>query len=149
MIRPATTADLAALEPLAREFYASSRHLGRFDMDRFTQFWGTYLKAGIGAVFVLDEGRGIAGTIGGVLFPEPYSGELVATEMFWFVSSGSRGGGVALYRAFERWARERGCTALRMVHLSDSMPEKLRDFYSRLGFQEIETHYSKPLREAA
>ena len=149
MIRPATPDDLHALEPLALEFYASSAHLGRFSIDAFTGFWRAYLKAGVGVVFVLETAGRIVGAIGGLIYPEPYSGQLVATEMFWFVSMEHRGGGVALYRAFEGWARGRGCEAIRMVYLADSMPEKLRDFYSRLGFQEIETHWQKPLGRAA
>ncbi len=112
-------------------------------------FWQRYLQAGVGVVFLLEQAGQIVGAIGGLVYPEPYSGELVASEMFWFVRPDCRGSGMKLYFVFEEWARERGCDAIRMVHLSDSMPAKLRYVYARLGFEEVETHFSKPLREAA
>lgn len=145
MIRLATIADLRRLEPLAREFYAASKHLGKFDIECFAQFWGGCVQNGIGVVFLLEEAGEIVGTIGGVAYPDPYSGEAVATEFFWYVRDGHRGGGMRLYRAFEDWARAKNCTQIRMVHLTDSMPEKLRAVYIKLGYTAIETHYGKPL----
>ena len=57
----------------------------------------------------------------------------------------SRGAGVALYRAFEEWARVRGAAALQMVHLFDVMPAKVARFYLRSGFEPIEMRYQKDL----
>ena len=34
---------------------------------------------------------------------------------------------------------------MRMVHLMDSMPEKLARIYKRLGYEQVETLYSKDL----
>jgi GNAT superfamily N-acetyltransferase len=128
----------------AREFYAASRFLRTFDLARFTAMWTGLLASGAGAIFVLDDGE-IRGAIGGVAYPDIYSGELTATEFFWFVSEAHRGGGIRLYRAFERWAKAKGCARIRMVHLMDSMPEKLQTVYERLGFEAAEVHYSKDL----
>ena len=77
--------------------------------------------------------------------PDIYGSDLVAEEFFWFVSESYRKDGIRLYRTFENWARERGAKTLQMVHLSDSMPDKLKKFYLRSGFAEIETRYAKSL----
>jgi GNAT superfamily N-acetyltransferase len=145
-ITPARAEDLPRLEPIAREFYASSRFLKRFDISLFCQAWEALLRNGTGVIYLLIDGAGeITGTIGGVAYPDLYSGALVATEFFWFVREGCRGKGIELYKSFERWAREKQCVEIRMVHLLDSMPEKLERVYRSLGFSPTEKHYAKEL----
>jgi GNAT superfamily N-acetyltransferase len=142
----ATPSDLARLEPLAREFYASSRFLVEFDLDRFVALWTHLIESGAGVIFLLEEDGEIAGTIGGVVYPEAYSPLLIATEFFWYVRDGLRGSGLKLYRKFEDWARSRGCGQVRMIHLLDSMPEKLERVYKHLGFEAAEVHYTKEIK---
>jgi GNAT superfamily N-acetyltransferase len=103
------------------------------------------LESGTGVIFVDENGEEIQGTLGGVAYPEINSGELVATEFFWFVAPERRGGGLRLYRAFEEWARSKGCREIRMAYLIDSMPEKLAKLYRRLGFEPVEVQYVKEL----
>ena len=80
-----------------------------------------------------------------MLYPDLYSGDLIATEFFWFVRAEVRGQGLKLYYAFEAWARARHCAQIRMVHLLDLMPERLAKVYRRLGYEPAETHYVKEL----
>jgi hypothetical protein len=145
MIRTATKADLPRLNDGAQEFYASSRFLSGFDLKRFCSVWESWIGNGIGTIFLLDDGEKIQGALGGLLYPDAYSPSLVATEMFWFVREDSRGKGLELYRAFEGWAKEKQADQIRMVHLLDSMPEKLEIVYKRLGFVPAETHYVKEI----
>jgi len=145
MIR-ATAADLPRMETAAREFYASSRFLHGFDMARFVALWTDLLEKDMGVIFAVENGQGIHGAIGGVVYPEPYSGEAVATEFFFFISPEHRGPGMDLYRAFEKWARQKKCKQIRMVHLMDLMPGRLAVLYRRLGFKAAEMHYVKELR---
>ena len=145
LIRQATPEDFAALEPLGREFYAQSRFLQGLDWGRFTKLWTALIGQGTGVILLLEEPGGVAGMLGGVIYPEPYSGALIATEFFWFVRSAARGGGLSLYKAFEQWARRERCTQIRMVHLLDLMPEKLERVYRHLGYEPVETHYVKEL----
>lgn len=145
MIRTLALSELEVLAPLAREFYASSQHLVQFDFDRFVAIWSQLIPSGMGVIFIAEENGVALGTLGGFAHPELYSGQIVAEEMFWFVASEKRGVGVALYRAFERWAAEQGAASIQMVHLMDSMPEKLGAFYRRLGFGPVEMRYSKRL----
>lgn len=148
-IKPATVADLASCGPAAREFYASSKHLKAFDLERFCSAWKNLLESGVGTIFLLWHEGAIVGAIGGVVYPEMYSDAMVAQEFFWFVSPKHRGQGADLYRAFEQWARENGATEIRMGFLHDSMPERLTVVYKRWGFQPIETNWAKELNNAA
>lgn len=144
-MRQATIDDLPRLVALAEEFYASSQHLEGFRLDVFSATWSQLLGSGIGVIFLQEEGDDVLGALGGVAYPDPNSGALMATEFFWFVRGDRRGGGLRLYRAFEGWARDRGCRQIRMVHLLDSMPEQLQRLYTRLGYQAAEIHYTKGL----
>lgn len=145
MIVQAQISDLPLLAAGAREFYQSSAMLGEFHLDKFVHFWTNLLIAGSGVIFLLMNDGKIHGAIGGVTHRSPYSDEQVAPELFWFVMKENRGGGLQLYRRFEQWAREKGCQEIRMVHLADSMPEKVADFYCRVGFTKVETLYAKRL----
>jgi GNAT superfamily N-acetyltransferase len=144
-IREARLEDLPRMEDCAREFYAQSRFLKGFNPELFRNTWTQLLANGTGVIFLLvDEEIGeIRGALGGVAYPDPYSGALIATEFFWFVSEGRRGHGLRLLKAFEAWAREKGCSQIRMVHLMDLMPDKLDRVYRRFGYEPAEVHYSK------
>jgi GNAT superfamily N-acetyltransferase len=144
-LRQAEIEDLPKMENCAREFYASSRFLKGFDIAKFCQLWSQLLARGTGVIFMLESDGEIQGSIGGVIYPDAYSESLIATEFFWFVRHSERGQGLKLYRAFETWAREKACDEIRMVHLHDSMPERLATLYRRLGYQAAETHYVKEL----
>ncbi len=141
----ATIADLPKIQLIADEFYKSSKFLSGFQVDRFIELWTGLLASGTGIIFAYEGPDGWTGAIGGIAYAEPYSGELIATEMFWFCREGHRGEGVKLYRAFEQWAKEWGCNQVRMVHLLDSMPEKLEKFYRHMGYTAAEVHYVKQL----
>lgn len=144
-IRTLEASELGLLEDCARDFYAASRWLGRFDPERFRAIWTQLLASDMSVIFIAIEEGEIAGTIGGIIYQEIYGDRLIAEEFFWFVRPASRGAGVALYRHFEKWARERGAAAIHMAHLFDVMPEKVARFYLRTGFQPVEMRYQKDL----
>jgi len=146
VIRQATPGDLPRLATCAQEFYASSKHLTNFKLERFVNFWTSIIQEGIGVVFVFEKDGELQGALGGMRSADLYSGTSYSQELFWFVRECYRGAGLQLYRAFEKWSREQGCNEIRMIHLSDSMPERLARVYNYLGFEIIETHYSKTLK---
>lgn len=147
-IRQVLPSEIESVGRLASEFYAASVHLRVFDMSHFVAFWTTLITAGTGVIFAMFDGPRVAGTIAGMVYAEPYSGEPIAQEFFWFLSKEYRGkalSSIQLYRMFEQWVKDRGCTEIRMGHLSDSMPEKVAAFYGRMGYKKAETLYIKRL----
>lgn len=149
VIREIGTDELDKVEEAAHEFYAASRFLGAFSLARFCELWTRLLELGAGVIFADDCDGELVGMIGGMLHRETYGEALIADEFFWFVREGSRGSGVALYRRFEEWARERGAVEIQMVHLFDSMPEKVAKFYLHSGFEPVEMRYRKVLTRKA
>lgn len=150
MIREIAIDELGRVEDAAREFYAASHVLGSFRIDHFRQIWEPLLTSGAGVIFASCDhenkyGAALDGVIGGVIHREIYGDALIAEEFFWFVREAHRGAGVALYRRFEAWARERGAHSIQMAHLFDSMPEKVAKFYLRAGFKPVEMRYAKDL----
>ncbi len=147
-IREASISELGKVGPFAEEFCASSRHLSGFDKEVFVKSWTAIITAGFGTILLLVDGDEIHGAIGGLVYPCMNSGKMTATETFWFVSEVHRGSlaGVKLYKRFEQWVRGKGCSQLRMGHMTDLMPEKVKGFYISQGFTEIEVTYSKELK---
>ena len=146
MIRTATVEDLQAASAVVAQFSADIGR--RFDAAHFVKFWTVMLTEGFGVVFLLEQEGVIQGAIGGLAMDDPYNGEMVASEAFWWVLPEYRGGigSGRLYKAFETWAVELCCSEIRMVHLEVSMPERMAKFYERNGYTLMETHYSKPLQ---
>lgn len=145
MIRELRLEELPKLAPLAASFYASSEFLVDFNLDYFVELWTRVLSVDAGVILVEENANGIQGTLGGFIHRDLYGERTIVEELFWYVLPGVRGGGVRLYRAFERWARARGAHEIQMVHLLDSMPEKVSGFYRRDGFKPVETRYKKAL----
>ena len=150
MIRQLGIDELDRVEETAHAFYASSRFLKHFSLAKFRDIWTKFLELDAGVIFAaiepgIDEDGEIVGAIGGLIHPEIYGERIIAEEFFWFIREAHRGGGVALYRRFEQWARERGAVEIQMVHLFDSMPEKVAKFYLHTGFEPVEMRYRKAL----
>lgn len=144
--REATVEDLPMMEETARMFFASSSHLRDFDIAVFSANWKALIISGIGVIYCIVEDGVVVGALGGMSYLDVNSGENVAAECFWFVRPDFRGNGVGLYRRFHVWAKNRGCTQIRMAFLSDSMPVKVENFYKRLGFHEVERLYAKDIK---
>lgn len=141
MIRLATVEDIPKLCTLAQEFASSTEFVKGFDKDRFIANWTHFIKQ-CGIIFILNE---FDGMLGGIKYPDINSGTMTAAECFWFVSPLKRGEGMKLLTAFEQWAKDNECKSVIMVHLMDSMPEKLQTVYKRNGYKAAEIHYVKEL----
>lgn len=145
-IQPCLAEGLTSLLSLAREFASYQPLPLPFQENRFLSLWETLIGNDAGVIYVLYVDREPQGFIGGFKYEEPYTGTKLAQENYWFVRPGYRGNGMGLYWAFEKWAKEQGCHQIRMAHLVNSMPERMKFVYEqRLGFREMETHFSKDL----
>jgi len=145
MIERATTDRLRELMPLIEEFYASSKFLNRFNPDHCEKMWINLITNNIGIIFLLIEHEKITGFLAALKYPDINSGELVGTEMAWFVKESQRGRGLLLLKEFEKWAKEEGCKKITMGFLIDLMPEKVQRVYENMGYKASETHYIKEI----
>lgn len=146
MIRTISIHELDSLGDLATEFYASSRHLECFDPALFRDIWTQLIGNESGAIFAALDGDKPIGAIGCFSHRDLYSRAIITEEMFFFVSKDARGVvGPKLYREFEKWSRLKGAETIQMCFLEDLMPEKVGNFYRRMGLTPVETRYSKRL----
>lgn len=145
MLRGLNSGEVFLLAPIGRRFFAEAGEVGIFNASGFEESIGQMIEVGIGVVYVLEDESGVYGAIGGAKIQDIYTGNLIAMELFWYMDSEKRGEGMTLLSAFERWAKGQGCTKIRMVHLSDLMPDTLRIVYERRGYREVETTYERAI----
>lgn len=146
-IRPATPADVDAVQALATAFATSFR----VEADAFRASFAALLAAPDAALLVAeagDEGGGDGGGGGGVIgyvlgfvHPTFYANGPVAWVEEITVEASLRRGGVgrALMDAFETWARVRDA---RLVALAT---RRAAAFYAALGYEESAIYHRKLL----
>jgi GNAT superfamily N-acetyltransferase len=133
--------ELEKISSLAAKFRTDSKF--KFVPEQFFNTVRQFISAGMGVVLGLYEEDSLIGAIGGILYPDLFDGELMATEIFWYVDPARRGKGLRLLKGFEQWAKDHDAKRVVMVHLSYLAPEKLEKFYTRQGYTPLETHYIK------
>jgi len=138
--------DLFELGNILTSFYALLPYKKKnTDIPSWVDRWKNLINMDAGVIFGLKEKARIIGGIGLVVFPALEDGASTCTEAFWYVDEKNRGGGIKLFKKAEAYAKARGCARMNMIHLSHSMPEKLKGLYERLGFFKVETTYMKEL----
>lgn len=102
---------------------------------------GFLIANDLGVVFVSEHRGTVVGMIGLLLFEHPITGEVTATELFWWVEPEYRGSGVRLLKRGEHWAREAGARQLHMI----APTAEVGQLYERLGFGYLEAAYQKAI----
>lgn len=69
----------------------------------------------------------------------------VFQEVMWYVNPPYRRYGIKLLRMVENLLKSTRVSIMIMAVLENSKTEKLKQFYSRLGFKPMETHYMRAL----
>lgn len=139
VVRHAAESDLPRLVELLKDFGASRQFREAFTRD--PEILEGLLRSCLrqGAVFVLVDTDRIIGCIVVCLIGHPLSHERIAAELAWFVDPAYRGGGYALLRAAEQWARGCGVTRLSLV----APTVRIGRIYERWGYCPMEATYSK------
>lgn len=87
------------------------------------------------------------GLIVGYATQTPFSDDLVAAELAWWVDPEYRGtkGSMELVLAYEAWAKKIGCKHVTMSLLPSLTNPKVEGYYERLGYVKTEISYLKEL----
>lgn len=128
-------------------FYSEAGFPGGFNIEAFLFNWTKLIEANIGVMWkVVLDNKSVA-FLGGILMPDINNGDLVATELFWYVHPQHRKGfwGIRLFLTFENWAKSMGAKRITMAHLINKEAETLKKFYQRRGYSPLEIHYVKHL----
>lgn len=93
--------------------------------------------------WVAEQAGDVLGMIGAALFIHPFSGELVAQEIGWFMKPAARRGRVALslLAEAERWARAAGAQVFQV----QAPTLRVGRFYEARGYQPFEYSYQRRL----
>jgi GNAT superfamily N-acetyltransferase len=142
VIREAVHADIPHLVVMGRHFLHASKYADHIveNPDAMFDLLLRLIDAEDGVVFVSGDDRP-RGMIGAHLFKHPISGEIMVSELFWWVEPDHRGAGLPLMRALEDWARTRGAVKLQMVAPDDRTGRA----YRGLGYTKLEEHFIKVL----
>ncbi len=145
VIRQAEAADIPRLVAMFAEFVASSQYAKYVGND--PKHSAAMMERLIGqddsAVFVVDSEDGVIGMLGVMVFTQPFSGERIASELFWWLDPAHRGHGVWLLRRAENWARQHGAKHMNMMAPSDK--PRVAEIYEAIGYDFVERVYSRNL----
>jgi len=117
------------------------RHLLHVDPERLARVTTDLLANPEAAVFVAEHDGALVGMLAMLVYPHPFSGERLASEVVWFTDPQKRGDGVRLLKAAEVWARAHGATVIQMI----APTEKVGAFYQAVGYVPVETSYQRRL----
>ncbi len=141
-VRRATIDDFSQAEALFKEFVSESlQDFGvRIEKAALTKT----MQELVNTCLVLENGNGnLIGLLAGKIINEPMSGAKIFQEVVWYVLKAHRKYGLLLIKAMENRLKDEGIKAMIMVHMGNSMPEKLARLYERMGYKHLECHFFK------
>lgn len=134
-----------SVEPIrewAIEFLAALDE--EINADHFIAQWQKFFNAGIGVVFYLTYNGKVKGGIGAIQAPSLLTGKTELIEIFWYVTPQHRRKGLSLYSAMLNYFNiNDDIRQFAMIHMENSMPDKLKKFYKKENFRLLETHWVK------
>lgn len=137
--------EIPKLIPLAHAFIEESGEDIPFDAEHFKHTWDQIYLTKTGSIIKYEKDGEIVGALGFLVYKDILSGQLKATETFWFVKKEHRGAGVLLLDEFERISKIMGVKKVMMAHLKNLMPEKVKSIYLKKGYREVETQYERSI----
>lgn len=144
-IRVATDADVPRLVAMFQQFVASSqyeKYVGR-DPAFCTVQMSRIVASEEAIIYVVEQDSAVIGMLGGVVFQQPFSGEIIASELFWWLDPDHRGHGGWLLKRFEKWAAGKGATRVQMMAPIDK--PRVAQTYEGLGYSETERVWQRNL----
>lgn len=112
---------------------------------RWVDSWHLMISNGMGKILGLKKDGKFIGAIGLVVSPSLEDGVMTCMEAFWYVDENQRGQGLKLFLKAEKVAKQMGAKRMVMMYLQNSMPEKVKSVYERMGYKYIQTSYFKDL----
>ncbi len=85
------------------------------------------------------------GILYGTRLRSPMNGGEIFQEIIWYVNKPFRKYGIWLLKEVEKSLKSQGVSIMIMAVLENSKTEKLKSFYTRLGYRPMETHYVRTL----
>ncbi len=132
------------LEP-GRAFWKEGKLPGNLNAETFVKTLTQIVAANFGVVYAAEENGKIVGGFAGSIMTDFLSGDVVASEIFWYIEEGHRGAGLQMWAEFEKEAVKRGAKRLLMLHLMSVNSDILPRLYERRGYRLLEQTFVKEL----
>lgn len=147
MIRQVKKGEMFSLtrEP-AVAFFNESKIDGVLNFKHFCDWWDQAIGISVGVVLVNESEGKSNGIIGGLVSQCMMTGDIIATECFWWIAPELRDHSPAGMRLFLKWeemVKERYAKRIYVGNLHAVNHDKMQDLYHRLGYKSLETHYCK------
>ena len=133
------------LAPLGAAFFEEAALPGKFSDQVFVETWRTLIESGSGVAVVTTVDGVVVAAAGAYIAHSPMTGDLEASEAFFYALPEHRGVAMPLFQQLENIAKARGAVRMMMIHLSGPREETLRKLYQRRGYRAIEHVYTKEL----
>lgn len=108
------------------------------------EFWqkhmGALINAKISECLIAKSNEKIKGFLLYTFFPDLLTGELTATEMYWYAEKNNSLIGVKLFNQFLINSKNKNAKKINVTHLTQT-PE-VGEFLKNKGFEKIEINYS-------
>ncbi len=144
MIRKARVDDIINCLELLKEFQRES--LGEYGFEVDIEQAQELVRQYVETSFIVELGGKIVGLLAGFITIFPLDNSRIFHEIAWYVSKPHRMTGVKLLKYVEDYCRKENIQHIVMVHMANLKSKKLGDFYTRMGYRALETHYIKPVR---
>jgi len=144
MIRQALTTDLDQICELGEIFFIECKLPGKFNAVVFKRTYSVLMVEGLAEIWVLEQAGVIIGAIGGMFSPDPFTGDPVAVETFWYVHPDHRHlGGLKLLHKFIDRAIEKSCMRVQMAAILRSPAfDNVQKLYMDIGMIPMETYFN-------
>jgi GNAT superfamily N-acetyltransferase len=146
IVRQATEIDIPQILKNGRAFVESIKYDG-IEYDEAEMLKAAQQMMADGMLVIAEEDGYHLGGVGAVKTPVFMSNAVIAMERFWWVVPDQRAAGVgkAVLFAFEKAAREAGCSHVAMIALEDENLPKVDGLYRKAGYAPFEHSYMKRL----
>jgi hypothetical protein len=146
--RPLTIEELPLCLPFGKQFFNEFGLRGVFNPDHFLKTWSSFFWAVPSIVIGLYRNEELIGGMGAIVSPDMFTGDKVATELFWYIGAAHRNGTGALriLRDYEEWGMRQKVDELRISHFKMKNDEQLQRLYEHRGYVLLEQGYQKRLK---
>lgn len=144
MIRELNVEEFDLLIPLGEEWFKEDNPLKGFNPEKSINSFINLVSSGVGYIIGYFNGEGVLK--GGLVFiitPDFFTNDILAQELCWFVSKGSRGAGIKLLKEYERLAKEKGANQIALCHMVGYQDEQLDRVYNKFGYTLVDKIFRK------
>lgn len=150
MIRSITSEDKKTIlkyAPLFWEEIKGDELAGELNLASMSAFLDTYFRTDQLKGWLHEENNEICGGILFILTADIFTNKNMMKEVFWFIRPDKRKSPITyrLIKKAEDFAIQNDISIISMMHMEFPNPERLKDFYKKIGYFPVQYEYFKKI----